>query len=186
MELRERIVAHQLARVGTIEDFDVSGFLDEIIGVASGATRPTTVQIQGPFETSYSLAILNRELALHLADSGYDVSIYATEGPGDYRPREDDLERHPTPPSCTQAPRDVPFPDVVIRQMYPPRVDDSPGGLTFQYFGWEESRLPQQYVDDFNAHLDGIGAMSEFVCELLRGSGVDVPTVAVGVGVVAT
>jgi glycosyltransferase involved in cell wall biosynthesis len=182
-ELRDRIVSLQLDRLESIEGFDVAGFLTELIGVAAGTARPTTVQVQGPFETSYSLAILNRELGLHLADTGYDVSLYATEGPGDYRPSEDDLARHPAAAHLYAKHVDVPFPDVVIRQMYPPRVHDSPGGLTFQYFGWEESRLPQQYVNDFNAHLDGIGAMSEFVCDLLAGSGVNVPTVAVGVGV---
>ena len=38
--------------------------------------------------------------------------------------------------------RQCPYPDAVIRQMYPPRVIDSPGGITCEYFGWEESRLP--------------------------------------------
>ncbi len=77
----------------------------------------------------------------------------------------------------------VGYPDVVIRQMYPPRVHDSTGGLTLQYFGWEESRLPAEYVADFNRYLDGIGTMSSFVSDLLAESGVVVPTAVVGVGV---
>jgi glycosyltransferase involved in cell wall biosynthesis len=182
LELRDRLIAHQLERLARIEGFDASALLRDVIATAAAGGRPTTVQVQGPFETNYSLAILNRELALHLADR-YDMSIFATEGPGDYLPRDADLERHPAAAALYAKHPTVPFPDVVIRQMYPPRVDDSPGGLTLQYFGWEESRLPPEYVEDFNAHLDGIGAMSSYVCELLRGSGVDVPAVPVGVGV---
>jgi hypothetical protein len=128
--------------------------------------------------------VLNRELALGLdADGRFDVSIHATEGPGDYVPAPVDLAQHPRATELYAKSSDMPYPDVVIRQMYPPRVDDSPGAITFQYFGWEESRLPQEYVDDFNAHLDGIGTMSTYVCDVLRGSGVAVPMTAVGVGV---
>jgi glycosyltransferase involved in cell wall biosynthesis len=67
--------------------------------------------------------------------------------------------------------------------MYPPRVIDSPGGITCEYFGWEESRLPQTIVDDFNRYLDGIGVMSTFVRDVLRDSGVDIPVRVVGIGV---
>jgi glycosyltransferase involved in cell wall biosynthesis len=67
--------------------------------------------------------------------------------------------------------------------MYPPRVSDSTAGLTFQYFGWEESRLPQDIVDDFNAYLSGIGTMSNYVKTVLVDSGVTVPICVTGVGV---
>ena len=180
----ESVVEGQRCRIRRLEAFDVGGALQEIIAEAQGPKRPLQVQIQGPFETSYSLAVLNRELATALAArKEFDVSIFATEGPGDYEPKADDLASHPEATLLYRKSSHTPNPDVVIRQMYPPRVHDSPGGLTFQYFGWEESRLPREYVADFNKHLDGIGAMSTFVKDMLEDSGVVVPIDVVGVGV---
>jgi glycosyltransferase involved in cell wall biosynthesis len=182
--LRDRMIAHQDQRLERLESFDVDEFLRATIRQAEGDSRRSTVQIQGPFETSYSLAILNRELALALDHSpDIDVSIYATEGPGDYTPSPTDLALHTRATELWRKAPAVGYPDVVIRQMYPPRVHDSTGGLTLQYFGWEESRLPAEYVADFNRYLDGIGTMSSYVSDLLAESGVVVPTAVVGVGV---
>lgn len=182
--LYEQTVHAQSLRLATLRRFDVAQSLLRVINEANGAPHRTTVQVQGPFETSYSLAILNRQLALALADQPeLDVSIYATEGPGDYTPRSEDLALVPAAAALFDKSPSMPYPDVVIRQMYPPRVHDSHGGLTFQYFGWEESLLPQEYVHDFNRHLTGIGVMSSFVKTVLRESGVTVPIDVVGVGV---
>jgi glycosyltransferase involved in cell wall biosynthesis len=182
-ELRERLVTRQDRRLAQLREFDVPATLRRVVERASGADDPLTVQIQGPFETSYSLAVLNRRLAEELDRLGESVSIFATEGPGDYVPRAEDVSAHPHASALHGRARAVPYPDIVIRQMYPPRVHDAPGGLNFQYFGWEESRLPADYVDDFNRYLDGIGVMSSFVEQVLRDSGVTVPIAVVGVGV---
>ena len=181
--LRDGLIAAQASRVAKITAFDVDATLNRLVDADVTATRPRHVQIQGPFETSYSLAILNRELALGLRRGGNDVTIYATEGPGDYEPQSADLEQHPEAADMHRAGRRRPFADVAIRQMYPPRVADSDAGLTFQYFGWEESGIPTTYVDDFNAHLDGIGTMSSYVRDILVAAGVRVPIHVVGVGV---
>jgi glycosyltransferase involved in cell wall biosynthesis len=183
-QMRDRLVARQLVRVEQVGSFDIDSFLARVIERASGSTPACEVQVQGPFETSYSLAILNREIALGL-DKLPDraVSIYATEGPGDYQPDPADLARHPEATELFHRSANVPYPDVVIREMYPPRLIDSPGGITCEYFGWEESRLPQQMADDFNSYLDGAGVMSNFVRDVLRDSGVDVPVRVVGIGV---
>jgi glycosyltransferase involved in cell wall biosynthesis len=182
--LRERMIAHQDQRLARLESFDIDEFLRATMRQAEGHSRRSTVQIQGPFESSYSLAILNRELALALdRRPDFDISIYATEGPGDYTPALSDLALQPKATELWRKAPAVGYPDVVIRQMYPPRVHDSTGGLTLQYFGWEESRLPPEYVADFNRYLDGIGTMSSFVSDLLAESGVVVPTTVVGVGV---
>jgi len=183
-EIRSRIVSDQRARIDRLERFDVDGTLERIIHRAGEtAERTETIQIEGPFETSYSLAVLNRELALALDRSGVEVTIHATEGYGDYVPTPEDLRAHPRAAALFEASADVPYPDVTIRQMYPPRVHDSRGGLTFQYFGWEETGLPASYVREFNAHLDGIGTMSTFVKDVLRANGVTVPIDVMGVGV---
>ena len=178
------IVEHQDRRLERIERFDVDSFLERVVERLIGARRSTSVQVLGPFETSYSLAVLNRELALALdSDDDLEVSIHATEGPGDYEPDPADLAQYPLAAELFELGREVAFPEVAIRQMYPPRVADSTAGLTLQYFGWEESRLPPEIVEDFNRHLDGIGTMSSFVRDVLESSGVTVPCTVVGVGV---
>ncbi len=183
-DLQDRLVARQDVRVLDVQGFNVEGLLAGVIGRASGAAQPLEVQVQGPFETSYSLAIMNRSLADALDGTpDRSISIYATEGPGDYQPSERDLVRHPQATMLFRRSRDVPYPHVVIRQMWPPRLIDTPGGLTCEYFGWEESRIPQPMVDDFNRYLEGIGVMSHFVKEVLRDSGVDVPIEVVWNGV---
>ena len=127
---------------------------------------------------------MNRRIALALDEQAdVAVSIYATEGPGDYRPLPEDLARHPRSATLHARSTDVPFPDVVIRQMWPPRVIDSPGGMTLEYFGWEESALPASMVDDFNAYLDGVGVMSTYVRDVLRDAGVTIPIHVVANGV---
>jgi glycosyltransferase involved in cell wall biosynthesis len=180
----DRLRERQFARVRQIESFDVGGTLERVVDRAEGARRPLSVQVQGPFETSYSLAAMNRRLAVALDDHpDVAMSIYATEGPGDYVPEADDLARHPRAADLYRRSTAVPFPDVAIRQMWPPRVIDSPGGLTLEYFGWEESGLPPEIVADFNAYVDGIGAMSTYVRDVLRDAGVTVPVHVVGNGV---
>jgi len=183
-DLRDRLVARQLVRVNQVQRFDVPAFLGRIVDRASGANQPLEVQVQGPFETSYSLAVLNREIACGLEGlPDRAVSIYATEGPGDYVPDPVNLALHPHATELMHRSLDVPYPHVVIRQMWPPRVIDSPGGITIEYFGWEESRIPQDMVDDFNRYLNGVGVMSTFVRDVLRNSGVDIPIRVVGIGV---
>lgn len=183
--LRGRVVQRQDERLARIESVDIDAFLlDLAADAAGGGHLPVSVQVQGPFETSYSLAILNRELALHLdTHDDLDVSIWATEGPGDYTPHDSDLAQHPRAAELYRLGGNRHYPDVAIRQMFPPRVDDSTAGLTFQYFGWEESLLPPNIVADFNGHLDGIGVMSSYVADVLRDSGVVVPIAVTGVGV---
>ena len=185
-DFRQRLIDRQLVRVEQVRGFDTRALLRRVVDRASGVAVPLEIQIQGPFETSYSLAVVNRRLAVGLDRSpDQSVSIYATEGPGDYEPAKEDLELHPEAAALFERSKDVPFPDVVIRQMYPPRVIDTPGGITCEYFGWEESRVPDEVVADFNRYLDGVGVMSVFVRDVLRDCGVDIPIRVVGVGVEA-
>jgi len=184
--LRHRVRDRQDTRLTKLAAFDMDATLTRAIERAGGADQPLQVQIQGPFETSYSLAVLNRHLALALDEiDGVEVSLYATEGPGDYVPDTADLRRHPAAARLHERSVSTPYPDVVIRQLYPPRLADSPGGIRCLYFGWEESRVPDEYVRSFNEHLEGIGVMSTYVAVLLRASGVTIPISVMGVGVEA-
>jgi glycosyltransferase involved in cell wall biosynthesis len=143
------------------------------------------IQIQGPFETSYSLAIVNRNFARALnAKPGVDVALYATEGPGDYAPRREDLADKPDIYRLWRKSTNGNRADCVIRNMYPPRVCDvDPSQLNFFYFYWEDSLVPSEWADDFNRYLDGLMVPSRHVLTALRNSGVAIPIDVIHTGV---
>jgi len=43
-------------------------------------------RIEGPYDSSYSLALVNREIARALQGLSHDVALHSTEGPGDFTP----------------------------------------------------------------------------------------------------
>jgi glycosyltransferase involved in cell wall biosynthesis len=141
-------------------------------------------QIEGPFETSYSLAIVNRELAgaLERSEPG-STALFATEGPGDYLPKASDLAKLPElEPLWRRGGKGIGA-RRVIRNLYPPRVHDARGVTAVLNFFWEESLVPREWVDSFNHHLDLIAAPSRFVKKALLDSGVETPIAVVGTGV---
>ncbi len=181
---RNALVRGQDERVSRLEVVDAPAAIERLLARIESADERLEVQIQGPFETSYSLAVLNRRLAVELdKDPMLRVSIFATEGPGDYEPDPADVCQHPTAEALWRRSSSVPYPDVVIRQMYPPRVADAPGAINLGYFGWEETRVPAPYIQDFNQSLDAVGTMSSFVADSLVDSGLTVPVLPTGVGV---
>ena len=94
--LRRRLIDRQFERVTQVAIFDTRRLLRRMVDRAAGLAQPLEIQVQGPFETSYSLAVVNRKLALGLDRSpDLAVSVYTTEGPGDYRPAPEDLETYP-------------------------------------------------------------------------------------------
>ena len=184
IELREAVIERQEKRIKELEKIETGTSIKKAIANVEKNSRKWSVQIQGPFETSYSLAIVNRKLAEALDDQGkVDMSIYCTEGPGDYRPKEKDLDDKEHAKRLWQKSPNCPYPDVIIRNMYPPRVRDVKGGLNFQAFGWEESVIPSNYIDDFNTYLDGIGTMSDYVTRQLIECGIKIPVRTMGIGV---
>lgn len=184
-DFRERLLARQDTRIEQLKKTDTRKLLLKVIGNLTSGQRKRTIQLQGPFETSYSLAIVNRKLieAMSGLSADDDISIFATEGPGDYEPKKRDLDAVPRAAALWEKSKDVVYPDVTIRNMYPPRVRDANGGLNFLFFGWEESRIPPQYIRDFNASLDGIVTMSDYVTRTLIENGVTIPVRTIGVGV---
>lgn len=182
--LYSRIVEHQRRRIAKLENADTEKLLLKAINNIINKKRKRTVQLQGSFETSYSLARVNRKLIETIYCAGNDdVSIFCTEGPGDYLPDEKNLKDKPLAKKLWLNSKDCEYPDVVIRNMYPPRVYDVNGGLNFQYFYWEESVIPDSYIKNFNKYLDGIGTASEYVTEKLIECGLTIPVKTVGNGV---
>jgi glycosyltransferase involved in cell wall biosynthesis len=181
---REEVIWRQDRRMERLTNFNTDEELLRVLGILNGDMQRPRIQVQGPIESSYSLAILNREAAFQLAtDPALDVSVYPTEGPGDYRPNNEWIKSIEGLETLYERGLVTPYPDVIIRQMFPPRVKDTTAATTLQYFGWEESLVPAEFVRDFNSHVDRIMTMSTFVKDALIDSGVTVPIDVVGVGV---
>lgn len=153
---------------------------------------PLTWQIEGPFDSSYSLAIVNRELARALdsgmsSESPVQIALRSHEGHGDFAPSEQFLvqdaksrqlfERHQTLKDVAE------LPSVALRFCYPPHVDAMPAiARVVHSYGWEETGFPQAYVDGFNRRLDLITVLSHSVGKTLRDNGVRIPIVVTGAG----
>lgn len=142
-------------------------------------------QIEGPFDSSYSLAIVNRELGRALAARGNDVGLRSMEGTGDFEPDASFLAANPDCAAMAQRSRDAHNPpDVALRFCYPPRVTDMPGKMRVMHsYGWEETGFPTEYVNAFNRKLDLVTVLSGEVEKILRDNGVRIPMAVTGGGV---
>jgi glycosyltransferase involved in cell wall biosynthesis len=185
--LRETIIRKQKLRLEIYNRQRVKEKIASIISsvIIKGSEDKIIYQIEGPFDSSYSLALVNREMALALNKLYPNkVSLFSTEGPGDYEPNLTFLLQHPEVRELWQKSKNNIPPLVVTRNLYPPRVSDMAGVIKIlNDYGWEESAFPQKYVNDFNQYLEGITVMSSFVKKVLIDSGVFVPVKVVGVGV---
>lgn len=140
-------------------------------------------RIEGPFDSSYSLAAVNRFLAQALADLGEDVGLHSTEGPGDFTPDPSFLQENPSVAALWRRGQEPASTDIVLRNLYPPRVSGmlSPTRVLASW-GWEESGLPWPWVEQFNTNLQLVTTVSRFVAKVLVDNGVRVPITVVGNG----
>jgi len=188
-QFRAEILARQRERLSEMSVENAKARLIEIVR-GLGECSPIevsspTIQIQGPFESSYSLAAVNRNLALALDHhNGFDTSIYCTEGPGDYTPKEADLTDKPAARWLWQKSRMLSGePDVTIRNLYPPRVHDVNGNVNLINFFWEDSLVPDDWIAEFNRHLEAVLAPSLHVKRVMLDSGLTIPIHVIGEGV---
>lgn len=145
-----------------------------------------TWRIEGPFDSSYSLALVNREVARALASLGHRVVLHSTEGPGDFVPNASFLAANSDLSEMHRRASEVAHhdADIVSRNLYPPRVADMTSRFNFLHaYGWEESGFPMDWVDSFNLALQGMTVMSEHVRKVMIDHGVTAPVVVSGLGV---
>jgi glycosyltransferase involved in cell wall biosynthesis len=170
----------------------LAAYLHQLDCTAPRATDATAMnelqgywQIEGPFDSSYSLAIVNRELACALKESGKDVGLRSLEGGSDFEPSDEFLHAYPDCAALAQRCKGTTtLPDVALRFCYPPHVADMQGKIKVLHsYGWEESGFPEEYVEEFNNHLDLITVLSHSVAKILRDAGVRVPIAVTGAGV---
>ena len=143
-------------------------------------------RIEGPFDSSYSLALVNREIARALHALGHDVALHSTEGPGDFEPNPKFLAANPDLARMVERSHQVTALDVdiVSRNLYPPRVADMRGRRNYLHaYGWEESGFPFEWIGDFNVSLQGMTVMSNHVRKVLIDNGLSVPVEVSSLGV---
>ncbi len=144
--------------------------------------RIKTIRIEGPFDSSYSLALLNRETARALKQLGYEVSLYSTEGFGDFEPNREFLEKNPDIKQMWSKKQDEV--DLVSRLLYPPRVDKMNGKIKMlHHYAWEESGFVDEWAENFNKHLNCMSTLSNHVQKIMIDNGVFIPMKVSGCGV---
>ena len=148
--------------------------------IARSGTLPSTLhwRVEGPFDSSYSLALVNRCLADALSNRGHEVALHSTEGPGDFAPSPAFLEANPNVAALHGAIASIrpESAEVTSRLLYPPRVADMASRVNVLHaYAWEESGFPQAWVEDFNDSLQGISCLSEHVRKILIDNGVSSP-----------
>lgn len=140
-------------------------------------------RIEGPFDTSYSLAMVNRFAALALARVGARVTLNPMEAVGPYQPDEGFLAREPAVAGLVANGDRYATATTVLRNMYPLRLTDMKGvdnGLVC--YGWEESRMPEPVVSAINRQLTLACTTSEYVSRTLMDNGVTAPLFSSGDG----
>lgn len=157
-------------------------FIKKVLGLPA----KLRLRVEGPFDSNYSLAIVNRNFAFGIERNGHDVCLTSSDGPGDFPPNAEFLHTHPHERELWEKStrQGLVLDDVVSRYMYPPRVNDMHGRINIIHcYGWEESAFPQEYVDNFNSYLDVVFTASSFVRKILIDNGVTVPVFVAGHGI---
>ena len=142
-----------------------------------GTNNYSSWRIEGPFDSNYSLAILNRAYVLSLLKLSNKVKICITEGNGDYEPDinflkgTDEIYR-----LYLNSKKKKSTCSIVSRNLYPPTVTKMNGSINMMHaYGWEETQFPLEWSYSFNKHLDCITVMSDFVKKILIDNGVSIP-----------
>ncbi|AHG62792.1 glycosyltransferase [Advenella mimigardefordensis] len=157
----------------------------ERINAAQVLPEKLTWRLGGPFDSSYSLAIVNRHLALALGRQGHHVALHSTEGPGDFPANKAFLDANPelARMHAYNEEADDDKINVSSRNLYPPRVNDMQGRLNLLHlYAWEESGYPVDWIEDFNSYLQGMVVVSTHVKKILIDHGLHVPVVVSGNG----
>jgi glycosyltransferase involved in cell wall biosynthesis len=153
----------------------------------------TEVLIYGPCADEYSLAKVNRSLAVAIRDlaSSSDIQnpvrirIGARSSEVSRLPGTADLARYP---ELSELSIDLDKPewkdkqwDIVIYNNFPkdPRslhgLAELPGKVKISLLAWEENRFPEKWVKEYNDHLDCVFAASLHTLMVLKRSGVTLP-----------
>lgn len=139
-----------------------------------------TIQIVGPYFTNYSLAKVNRGLALGInnLDTNFKSFLYCDKDKIDWLPTEEELSKSELKDLVSLTPIET---DVAIYNNFPKSInnphnlDSLNARLKLIYVAWEDNSYPLEWVDEINNNVHGVMAMTKFVRDTLIKSGVKVP-----------
>lgn len=140
-----------------------------------------SITIIGPFATEYSLAKVNRALALALTKKfpKIKVKLWADNDNSDRLPEKQEYDRYPFLKDLFSS--ELGNPDVVIYNNFPKSqyapygFDKLPGKIKLAYLAWEESIFPKRWVSECNQYLHGLLVTSEHTKQIFKNSGIAIP-----------
>lgn len=142
--------------------------------------------VDGPFASSYSLALINREAARALeARHPGRVAVDFVSRPTDHcEPDPRDTALSPDMQELARRARLALPVETVLWNSYPPFVSGRPGALSVLHsYGWEETGYPTAFLERFARCLDGVTVMSRAVRKILIDNGLPLPIRVTGLGV---
>jgi len=155
--------------VEQVQGFDTRGLLKRVLRRANGEVLPLENTGSGPIRNELQPCDDEPPVgARSRQTSGPSCSIYATEGPGDYQPAPEDLERHPEATRLFRRRTTFPTPDIVIDRCGPLESSTPPVGSP-AILRWEESRIPSPMVEDSIATSTESGSCPNLCATCLRG-----------------
>lgn len=149
----------------------------------------TRLLVYGPYADEYSLAKVNRNLALGLAQEisakslPYEVKL--TANPAEVAKTADKRfnELYPELKDIVVDYDPDDYYDIVLYNNFPKDpnarhgLTGLPGRVKLAHIAWEEDRFPQRWVEEFNSELTAVLAASAHTQRVLERSGVRVPVV---------
>lgn len=150
-----------------------------------------TITIIGPFATEYSLAKVNRNLAIALNRlPDINARLWADEATTDRLPGKKDFEKYPELKEL--APEKRPLADVEIFNNYPKSssgklgLDIMKAPLKLGYLAWEETVIPEKWIAECNSYLHAMLVPSAHVKTVFRNCGLKIPIINISEGVALT
>ncbi len=147
-----------------------------------------TIKIVGPYFTNYSLAKVNRGIALGInsLQSKYKTFLYCSADRVDYMPTKDEVETKKTEIKDIVLFEDEKT-DFAIYNNFPKSLSESHGlkdlnaNSVAAYVAWEESIYPENWVNEINENAHFVLTISKFVKDILKKSGVKLPIFAANI-----
>ncbi|KAK3244280.1 hypothetical protein CYMTET_46100 [Cymbomonas tetramitiformis] len=125
-------------------------------------SRPIRLRWEGPITTSEGFAFASRSLLKRLVeDDNFELQIRETM----FNRKPFESEKHSQIYSrIIRSHWDLAYaPDITVRMHWDPNLQPAPAGLLVVYLPWEFETLPDQWVQQLNAHADEVWATSEHV-----------------------
>lgn len=140
------------------------------------------VLLEGSFCGDYSLAIVNRSIAVALVQEGYDVYITSSNESFEKITADSEVIKAGLSGKVFSRSFDYSF-DLHLFNDWPVHIDRKAPLVGAICWAWEETVVPFEIVDKFNRDFDFVAVASKFTEDALLVGGLTVPVFVVGEGV---